>query len=520
MLLRNNLRHNYSEKKLIINSINYIDVDKYRDELIKLKQELNKRNKEYQDLKVEYAKLEKENKSNLKLIELIINESNSNQDLYSHTFSGELFNKNIYNNNKMDNGINNIDNNINTNNNENNNIKDINDDISKGITKQKNFSKKKSSSLCKRTLRKIKDKYLYSKMKEEISHLKEEISEKDILMNHLKNSSKIIKLRELDNKYAETYHELIDLKDKYKKVEYIKDDYFNTKNKNAILFQQLDFYKKQTKLHKEQIEKLTLQQQNTLQVIASHENQKNVEENKKKFFKNENEKLKKQIKIMNQQNLIILAELKKSENLKKKLKTFEKLDLENKALKKQIEKYIKENQELKKKLNDKENQQKDEDNQKLNKEQNDFFMTSTKIAIDSNEEKNLKENLDNKRDDNKDKKVDEYLENNIDSNNNIEEKEKEKVNVNINNDNKIENKEINDNNNQIIEQKENDNKGSKKMIKNEENTIKGIAHDESDNDMNNNNKKENINLKDNREEEKKIENINNNINSANEEKNE
>ena len=143
MLLRNNLRHNYSEKKLIINSINYIDVDKYRDELIKLKQELNKRNKEYQDLKVEYAKLEKENKSNLKLIELIINESNSNQDLYSHTFSGEIFNKNLYNNNKMDNGINNIDNNINTNNNENNNIKDINDDISKGITIQKNFSKKK-----------------------------------------------------------------------------------------------------------------------------------------------------------------------------------------------------------------------------------------------------------------------------------------------------------------------------------------------------------------------------------------
>ena len=61
MLLRNNLRHNCSEKKLIINNVNYIDVDKYRDELIKLKQELNKRNKEYQDLKVEYAKLEKEN---------------------------------------------------------------------------------------------------------------------------------------------------------------------------------------------------------------------------------------------------------------------------------------------------------------------------------------------------------------------------------------------------------------------------------------------------------------------------
>ena len=54
---RNILRHNNSEKKLIINNVNYIDIDKYRDELIKLKQELNKRNKEYQELKVEYLKL-------------------------------------------------------------------------------------------------------------------------------------------------------------------------------------------------------------------------------------------------------------------------------------------------------------------------------------------------------------------------------------------------------------------------------------------------------------------------------
>ena len=90
MNTRTILRHNNSEKKLIINSVNYIDVDKYRDELIKLKQELNKRNKEYQDLKVEYLKLAKENKSNIKLMELIICESDSN--------SKQNQNMNIYDN--------------------------------------------------------------------------------------------------------------------------------------------------------------------------------------------------------------------------------------------------------------------------------------------------------------------------------------------------------------------------------------------------------------------------------------
>ena len=126
-------------------------------------------------------------------------------------------------------------------------------------------------------------------MKEEIAHLREEISEKDILMNHLKNSSKIIRLRELDNKYADTYNELVELKDKQKKMEYIQQDYYYTKNKLSNLLQQLDYYKKQGKQQKEQIEKISLQNQNYIKIIENNEK----EENKKKFFKNENEKLKK-----------------------------------------------------------------------------------------------------------------------------------------------------------------------------------------------------------------------------------
>lgn len=244
MNTRTILRHNNSEKKLIINSVNYIDIDKYRDELIKLKQELNKRNKEYQDLKVEYLKLAKENKSNIKLMELIICESDSN--------SKQNQNMNIYDA-INDNNKNNIDDNIN----KVNNIP---------LKDEKNIRVK---NLCKQTIKKLKDKYLFTRMKEEIIHLKEEISEKDTLMSHLKNSSKIIRLRELDNRFADTYHELIELKDKYKKVENIQQDYAITKNKMSNLFQQLDFYKRQTKSQKEQIEKISLQNQNYMKVIEN-----------------------------------------------------------------------------------------------------------------------------------------------------------------------------------------------------------------------------------------------------------
>ena len=272
---RNILRHNNSEKKLIINNVNYIDIDKYRDELIKLKQELNKRNKEYQELKVEYLKLENENKSNLKLMELIVYESNAN-----NTQSSQTMNISEMNNNDNINLIN----------------EDINNNNYKTNTIFNNQGKNKKRNLCKQTIQKIKEKYLYSKMKEEIAHLREEISEKDILMNHLKNSSKIIRLRELDNKYADTYNELVELKDKQKKMEYIQQDYYYTKNKLSNLLQQLDYYKKQGKQQKEQIEKISLQNQNYIKIIENNEK----EENKKKFFKNENEKLKKiRIKIVN-----------------------------------------------------------------------------------------------------------------------------------------------------------------------------------------------------------------------------
>ena len=388
MLLRNNLRKNNSEKRLIINNVNYIDVDKYRDELIKLKQELNKRNKEYQNLKVEYIKLENEYKSNLKFIELIINESNSNEQMNSNEIIDMKKDANtidIKNNN-----------NINENNNDDiSNLIDVDNKAQNGeIKKINNFrKKKKSSSLCKETMRRIKEKYLYLKMKEEINHLKEEISEKDTIMNHLKNSSKIIKLRELDNKYADTYNELTELKGKYKKIENIKQDYYNTKSKIAVLFHQLDLYKKQTRIQKEQIEKLTLQQQNNINIIENNENQKNIEENKKKYFKNENEKLKKIIKNLYEKNENFTEEIERLKNVKPPSRNLVKVEIENKKLKKQISEYVKEIEKLKKML-------KDKNDKKLNKNQSDFFMTSTKIIIEEDQKKDDDENENNGDEDN------------------------------------------------------------------------------------------------------------------------
>ena len=356
MNTRTNLRHNNSEKKLIINNVNYIDVDKYRDEVIKLKQELNKRNKEYQDLKVECLKLGKENKSNMKLMELVLYESRLNAKDNQNLNISEIINMN-------DNNKNNFDDNPN---------KKVNNMI---LKEDKNINGK---NLCKQTIKKLKEKYLYSKMREEINHLKEELSEKDTLMVHLKNSSKIIRLRELDNKYADTYHELVELKDKYKKVENIQQDYYLAQNKMLSLFQQLDYYKKQGKIQKEQLEKISLQNKNYAKMIENNENQKSIEENKKKYFKSENEKLKKQIKELSEMNYNLIGEAQKLRG--KNDKNFNKIKNENKKLKEENEKFKKEIERLKKIIADKDRQKE--------KPKDDFFMTSAKIVVENNDNNN------------------------------------------------------------------------------------------------------------------------------------
>ena len=362
---KNNLHQSNSEKKLIINGINYIDIDKYRDELIKTKKELNKRNIEYNNLKVEYLKLENENKSNLKLIQLVINETSSKDNSYLDSLN------NLKENNGSSTNINTIlpnKNNINT---KCFNINEANSNNNLEVKDGLNICKKKPVILCTQTIKKIREKYLYKKMREEISHLKEELNEKTTIMSNLKNNSKIIKLRELDNKYAETYNELKELKDKYKKVEYIKSDYFNTKNQIALLYQELDFYRKQVKMQKEHNEKLELENKNNMMTIERQENQKTIDVNKKKILKTENEKMKKIISNLKEKNKQLLHDMENLKNIKPPMRNLAKVEIENKRLRAIIIEYNREIERLKRII--------EALKIKPRTSPDDFFMTSTKL---------------------------------------------------------------------------------------------------------------------------------------------
>jgi hypothetical protein len=300
----------------------------------------------------------------MKLMELVLYESKINTKPNQNLNISDIIKMN-------DNNKNNVDENANH---------KVNNMIN--LKEDKNINPK---NLCKQTIKKLKDKYLYAKMREEINHLKEEISERDTLMVHLKNSSKIIRLRELDNKYADTYNELIELKDKYKKVENIKQDYYLAQNKMLNLFQQLDYYKKQTKIQKEQLEKISLENKNYAKIIENNESQKNIEENKKKYYKSENEKLKKQIKELSEINYNLIGEAQKLRG--KTDKNLIKIKNENKKLKEENQKYKKEIERLTKIIADKEKEKP--------KPQDDFFMTSAKIVVENNDNKieEKKENI-------------------------------------------------------------------------------------------------------------------------------
>jgi hypothetical protein len=58
-----------------IQNLNVMDTEKLKEELIKCKNEMNKKNKEFHMLKIAYLKLDSENKRNLKIIEEVLQEA-------------------------------------------------------------------------------------------------------------------------------------------------------------------------------------------------------------------------------------------------------------------------------------------------------------------------------------------------------------------------------------------------------------------------------------------------------------
>ena len=108
----------------------------------------------------------------------------------------------------------------------------------------------------KKMLKILQEKTLYLKFREEINTLNDVIKEKDIIINKLKNNIKASKFKELNYKYAQIFQELNEQKNKNEKLENVEQDYLNIKKQAISLLNQLDFYKKQNKFQKEQIERL------------------------------------------------------------------------------------------------------------------------------------------------------------------------------------------------------------------------------------------------------------------------
>ena len=402
----------------------FLDIERCQDEIIKMRIKYNKLNQQHLELKVEYNKLEREYKYNTKLMEAIIKEANIS--VVSEFLDDEKNNDQISNTNR------------------NNEIK------------QNNLSKS--------TLRFLREKSIYERLKREIIGLKEELREKENLIDNLKNNIKTSKFKELDSKYSEIFKELNEVKNRNEILENMQQDYFNSKNQIIFLIQQIDLYKKENKKQKEQIEKLILSHKNSIEHKEENDNQKNLEEQKIKMLKYENDKLKKRIKDLEEQNYLLTEKLekiqtqsqsqidktrlKKDNEIKRYKSQIVELKLEVSKLQKKIEeKNIIGNNSIsiknieKSSLNNKEinkNNIKNANNigakKSLKKIDNDFFLTTQKIESDNkkNNEKIVIKSKDKNEEDIKEKNNYEIInKDNLINNNYIQDKEKIKFNNEI-----------------------------------------------------------------------------------------
>ena len=230
------------QRKLLKSISNVNEIEKFRDEILKLKIELNKKNYEYQELKVEYNKLDKAYKSNIILLEKLINEAN-NSIMDNLSVDNERLRekekesyKELYTNNT--NSPKNISKSI---------------DISK-----KNHSKNITSKNI--FLSMVNRNHLNLKLQQEIIGLNNEIKEKENIINSLKNNSNILKYKELDKKLAKIYTELIETREKNEKLEvsninlqsklnYYKDKYKNQNNKYKLIENENESLKKKINIY-------------------------------------------------------------------------------------------------------------------------------------------------------------------------------------------------------------------------------------------------------------------------------
>jgi chromosome segregation ATPase len=176
--------------------------------------ELNKKILELKQLRVEYIKLNKAYKSNMLLIEKLINESNI-----------ELINKGISNDEENE---------------EEKKFKEpkkiikYNSSInmSKSIELNKDFNNSnRNQSTKKKFLDFVQKSHLNLKLQQQINGLRSDLNEKDNIINNLNNNKNVSKYKELERKFSKMFSELIKLRENNEKLENLCEN-LNTKLKN------------------------------------------------------------------------------------------------------------------------------------------------------------------------------------------------------------------------------------------------------------------------------------------------
>jgi hypothetical protein len=145
---------NYNIQNLVIT-----DVERLKEETIKLKNELNKRNKEYNGIKIAFLKLDSENKKNMRIIEDILEEATRQKYQANNELETDL--KNL------------IHTNISTN-----------------------------------SLNRLKESNIINNLRRQNTELKNQVNQKEEEFINLKSSSKASKYHELDQKMKNSIDEL------------------------------------------------------------------------------------------------------------------------------------------------------------------------------------------------------------------------------------------------------------------------------------------------------------------------
>ena len=258
-----------------------MDIERCQDELLKSRKRYNKLNQKYLELKVEYNKLEKDYRYNVRIMESIIKESNI--AALSEFLEDPKFNNNTNTTNEKE--------------------------------KENNNEIIKENSLSKTTIKILKEKSIYERLKLEIMNLRDELKTKEDTIDDLKNSAKATKFRELDNKFALMYQELNTVKARNQVLETMQADYVNSKNQIIFLLKQIDLYKKDNKKLKELYEKILFDYQNITKQKEDMENSKNLYEDRIKALINKNNSLKIKLEDLRIKNMAYYEELEKYKNL-------------------------------------------------------------------------------------------------------------------------------------------------------------------------------------------------------------